>query len=90
MDTAEAETTSQRSSVDGRAVTLSPSIDDEIDVWKQTGVFPFPNLQVYPTPQVQDLTKDELRLIHHICSVSNDLVLSETSHLTSWTEKIPK
>lgn len=90
MDTADAETSSRHSSVDERAVTVTPSVDDEIDAWKHTGIFPFPNLQVYPAPQVHDLTKDELRLIHHICSVSNDLAISETSHLTSWTEKIPK
>ncbi|QIW96565.1 hypothetical protein AMS68_002083 [Peltaster fructicola] len=91
MDTADAETSSQRSSsIDERSITLSPSIEDEIDAWKQSGVFPFPNLHVYPPPQVHDLSKDDLRLIYHICSVCSDLAMSETSNLAGWTEKIPK
>ncbi|KAK0930417.1 hypothetical protein LTR29_016750 [Friedmanniomyces endolithicus] len=72
------------------SVILTPGSESRIDLWQQTGSFPYPELQVFPPPQTQEYTKNELRLIHHLSSISNDLLLRGTSHLTVWAHKMPK
>ena len=41
-------------------------IEATIDQWQRTGVFPFPGLNIFPTPNVQFLSVEDLRLIHRI------------------------
>ncbi|TKA75589.1 hypothetical protein B0A55_06355 [Friedmanniomyces simplex] len=72
------------------SVVLTPGSESRIDLWQQTGSFPYPELQVFPPPQTHDYSKNELRLIHHLSSISNDLLLKGTSHLTVWTHKMSK
>jgi len=72
------------------SVVLTPGSESRIDLWQQTGSFPYPDLQVLPPPQTHEYTKNELRLIHHLSSISNDLLLRGTSHLTVWAHKMPK
>ncbi|KAF2087121.1 hypothetical protein K490DRAFT_42886 [Saccharata proteae CBS 121410] len=67
----------------------SPEIEATIDLWRQTGEFPFPELNVYPQPQWTLYSKTDLRLVHHLSSISNDMFRSRTSNLTVWSEKMP-
>jgi hypothetical protein len=71
-------------------LVFTDGADGQIEQWAQTGIFPFPGLQVFPPPQTQDYSMVELRLIHHLCSMSNDLMLKGVSNLTLWTQKVPK
>jgi hypothetical protein len=68
----------------------TPEIDATIALWRQTGEFPFPDLRVYPQPQWQIFPKPDLRLIHHIASISNEMFRNRTSKLTLWTDLMPK
>ncbi|KAK5707824.1 hypothetical protein LTR97_000362 [Elasticomyces elasticus] len=72
------------------SMLLTPGSESRIDLWQQTGSFPYPDLQVFPPPQTHEYSKNELRLIHHLSSISNDLLLKGTSHLTVWTPKMSK
>ncbi|KAF2271843.1 uncharacterized protein EI97DRAFT_240941 [Westerdykella ornata] len=65
-------------------------INTTIELWRQTGEFPFPELRIYPLPQWSAYSKTELRLIHHLSSISNEMFRNRTSHLTIWTDMIPK
>lgn len=71
-------------------VALTPGSESRVDHWQRTGSFPYPELQVFPTPQIHDYSKNELRLIHHLSSISNDFLLKGSSNLTIWTQKMPK
>ena len=71
-------------------LVFTPSAESRIDLWQQTGNFPYPNLQVFPPPPTQEYSKTDLRLIHHLSAISSDLLLSGSSNLTIWTQKMPK
>jgi hypothetical protein len=68
----------------------TPDIEKTVDIWRQTGLFPFPDLGIYPPLQCKNLSKTELRLLYHICSILNEVQRSRTSKLTMWTELMPK
>ena len=61
-----------------------------VEAWEQTGAFPYPELQVFPVPQTQEYNRDELRLMHHLTSLCNDLTMKGTSNRTIWTAQMPK
>ena len=82
--------TESQSSPEQQPLALTPNSESRIDMWQQTGSFPYPDLQVYPPPPIQGQSKDELRLLHHISSITNDLMLEGTTNLTLWTQKMPK
>jgi hypothetical protein len=67
----------------------TPQIEQEIAIWQQTGNFPFPNLAVYPAPLPQFYTIEDLRLIHHVASISSELSLNGAGTFTIWTSQIP-
>jgi hypothetical protein len=65
-------------------------IDATIELWRQTGEFPFPELRVYPQPQWTTFSKSDLRLVHHLSSIANEMFRNRTSKLTLWTDMMPK
>ncbi|KAK3956476.1 hypothetical protein QBC32DRAFT_124052 [Pseudoneurospora amorphoporcata] len=67
----------------------TPEIEAVIEQWQRTGLFPFPNLNIYPTPAPQYLSTDELRLIHHVASISNQMMEIDANGFTLWTRQIP-
>jgi hypothetical protein len=67
----------------------TPTIEAEIDQWKETLIFPFPELGLFSPPPPQRFSNAELRLIHHICSVSRDMIVNGCGPFTVWTDKIP-
>jgi hypothetical protein len=68
----------------------TPEIERNVDLWRQTGHFPFPDLQIAPQPQWQTFSKTDLRLIYHLSSVCWEMQQSRTSKLTIWTQVMPK
>ena len=68
----------------------TPEIDATIEQWRQTGVWPFDHLPVYPQPQWRIFPKTDLRLVHHVATISNEMFSHQTSKLTLWTDMMPK
>jgi hypothetical protein len=64
-------------------------IEAEIERWQQTGIFPFPDLYIYPAPAPQFFSLEDLRLIHHVASISIELSLHDAGNFTIWTGQIP-
>lgn len=64
-------------------------IEDDIQRWQQTGNFPFPDLFIFPAPSPQFFSIEDLRLIHHVASVSSELSVHDASNFTIWTRQIP-
>ncbi|KAF2764131.1 hypothetical protein EJ03DRAFT_40569 [Teratosphaeria nubilosa] len=89
METMGSDTESQHSP-EQQSIALTPGTEQRLDDWAQSGSFPYPELGVYPYPQAQNLSKNDLRLIHHLSSVSNDLLLKGITNLSVWTQKMPK
>lgn len=79
-----------RQSPEQAGLTLTPRSETRIHLWQRTGSFPYPGLQVVPSPNTHDYSKDELRLIHHVTSISNELLLNGATHMTVWTRSMPK
>ncbi len=48
-------------------------IEAQVRQWQQTGVFPFPSLNIYPDPLPQFLSFEDLRLLHHVASIGLQL-----------------
>ncbi|KAG9243468.1 putative ubiquitin carboxyl-terminal hydrolase 2 [Calycina marina] len=67
----------------------TPEIEAEIERWQQSGVFPFPDLFIYPVPSTQFFSFEDLRLIHHVASVSSELGKHDASRFTIWTRQMP-
>jgi hypothetical protein len=65
-------------------------IERNVDLWRQTGQFPFPGLQISPQPQWQSFSRTDLRLIYHLASVCWEMQESRTAKLTIWTDLVPK
>ena len=68
----------------------TPGIEAAIDAWQQSGSFPFHSLHVWPAPEPSLYSKIDLRLIHHLCQMSADMIRSGASKMTIWCDKIPQ
>ena len=81
--------------MDGSAVEgnpdlmMTPQIERELTTWKETGVFPFPDLALdkQPVPGMYSIT--DLRLIHHISSVASRMQATEPNNSAIWTKRVP-
>lgn len=67
----------------------TPEIEATIEQWQRTGVFPFPSLNIYPAPNPQYLSIEDMRLIHHVASISHQLGTVDANGFTLWTRQIP-
>ncbi|KAK6083525.1 hypothetical protein SCUP515_01776 [Seiridium cupressi] len=67
----------------------NPEIEAAIGSWRATGIFPFPGLNIYPTPDPQYFTNEELRLIYHLAAICQDLSSIDASGFTLWTRQVP-
>lgn len=65
----------------------TPEIEATIEQWQLTGMFPFPN--IYPAPSPHLLSTEELRLIHHVASISTFMEGINANGFTLWTRQIP-
>lgn len=73
----------------GPELLWSPAIKRDIETWRRTEQFPFPEMHLEPQPLVQNYSLTDLRLMHHIASVSRDMQLRGSSSFVIWTDKIP-
>jgi hypothetical protein len=67
----------------------TPEIERAVNLWQSTGQFPFPELEIHPVPLVNQMSRDEIRLLHHVCATLNELKQSRTSKLAVWTDIMP-
>ncbi|SPQ21281.1 e1196b81-abe7-4cc1-b87d-6d8621d9401a [Thermothielavioides terrestris] len=67
----------------------TPEIEATIDEWRRTGMFPFPSLGIYPAPAPESLSVEDLRLIHHVASISHQMQELDAIDFTLWTRQIP-
>lgn len=89
MENMGSDTASQSGSPEQLPLVFTPAAESRLDHWQQTGSFPYPDLNVFPQPVAHEYSKTDLRLIHHISSISNDLHLNNSNNLTLWTQKCP-
>ncbi|KAH8174344.1 fungal zn(2)-Cys(6) binuclear cluster domain-containing protein [Sarocladium implicatum] len=67
----------------------TPEIQAVIADWQATGVFPFPEMGIYPTPMPHNYSLEDLRLIHHVASLHTELARIDGNNFTLWTRHIP-
>lgn len=67
----------------------TPEVEAAIEQWQLSGVFPFPNLNIYPAPSPQYLSVEEMRLIYHVASISQQMGAIDANGFTLWTRQIP-
>ncbi|KOS17244.1 Sterol regulatory element-binding protein ECM22 [Escovopsis weberi] len=67
----------------------TPDIERAISDWQRTGMFPFDDLRVYPTPEAHLYSVEELRLIYHAAAVYVQLAAMDANNFTVWTRHIP-
>ncbi|ERT02312.1 hypothetical protein HMPREF1624_00610 [Sporothrix schenckii ATCC 58251] len=67
----------------------TPEIEADIARWQQTGIFPFPALNIYPQPNPQFLSIESLRLIYHVASICHQLRSIDADGFSIWTRQIP-
>lgn len=82
-------TTDDRSTPEKPDLMWTPEIEAAIGQWQRTGQFPFPGLGIYPTPNPNVYTVEELRLIYHLASISSQLAAIDANNFTIWTRQIP-
>ncbi|KAJ5578565.1 uncharacterized protein N7459_007529 [Penicillium hispanicum] len=73
----------------GPDLLMSPEIEAEIDHWHRTGIPPYPELMQCPRAGWSNLSRAELRLIHHLVGLSIDLHRRGLSSCTVWAQKMP-
>jgi hypothetical protein len=74
----------------GETLPWTREIEKGVDSWRQTGQFPFPELTIYPPLQVQGLSRNDVRLLYHVCSAVARVTGSRTAKLGLWTDVMPK
>ena len=74
----------------GPNLLWTPQIEREVELWQQTGVFPFPELGLQSFDQFRTLSSVDLRLIHHLCNIYRDMQSIDFIHCTLWASEIPK
>ena len=69
---------------------LNPRIEAELDTWRRTGIFPFPEMRLQATHHFTALSLMDLRLVHHMCSIYRDMRLADFVECTFWVEELPR
>ncbi|KAG6044525.1 hypothetical protein E4U17_000531 [Claviceps sp. LM77 group G4] len=67
----------------------TPQIEATIVEWQATGLFPFPSLQIYPSPMPLMYSIEDLRLIYHVANLYHQLSAIDANNFTLWTRHIP-
>lgn len=66
------------------------AIDREVETWHLTGVFPFPRLGLDSFRQFHGLSVVDLRLVHHLCSIHQDMQLTGLTKCALWVQELPR
>jgi hypothetical protein len=67
----------------------NPEVKADVELWQQTGEFPFPNLCIFPALAPELFSFEELCLIHHVASISVKLTMHDAGNFTTWAAQIP-
>jgi hypothetical protein len=70
-------------------LNMTPQVLQELDRWRETGVYPFPNLGLEHHPSPSRYSPTDLRLIHHISSIASQMQAVEPSNSAIWTKRVP-
>lgn len=73
----------------GPNLLWTPGIETEIDTWQRSGIFPFPELGLSTHHQFSVLSRDDLRLIHHLSAIYRELQRKGLLQCTAWVERLP-
>ncbi|MCJ1311541.1 hypothetical protein MMC25_005214 [Agyrium rufum] len=65
------------------------NLENEVDTWRRTGIFPFPELGLGPEYSFSALETNELRLLHHISSIYRDLARMNMLQYVPWIQRLP-
>jgi hypothetical protein len=80
----------QRESILTRANLMwSSEVETEVRSWQQIGRSSFPSLCVFPAIPFEKFSLEDLRLIHHVASISSELSASNSSDFTIWVKQVP-
>lgn len=74
----------------GPNLLWTPRIEHEVEVWQRTGVFPFFDLNLQSSGHFIGLTSIDLRLIHHLSTIYQDMKRVNFGGCTLWIEEIPR
>ena len=74
----------------GPNLLSNANIERELENWRTTGMFPFPEMNLHYPQQFQCLTRIELRLIHHLCTIYREMRLADFGGCTLWVQEIPR
>lgn len=71
-------------------LNITPAIQQELDIWRSTGVYPFPSLGVANQPSPAHYSPTDLRLIHHISAIAAQMQAAEAGgKYAVWTRRVP-
>jgi hypothetical protein len=80
----------QRESILTRANLMWTSeVETEVRNLQQIGRSSFPSLCVFPAIPFEKFSLEDLRLIHHVASISSELSASNSSDFTIWVKQVP-
>lgn len=87
MDQPEAEASQQN--LGNPDLRMTPQIERDIRLWRETGVYPFPSLGVTEQPTLTQYSNTDLRLIHHISSIAAQMQNAEEQQHSVWVRRVP-
>ena len=76
--------------VRGPNLLSNANIERELEAWRTSGLFPFPEMQLQSPQQFQNLSRIELRLIHHLCTIYREMRLADFGGCTLWVQELPR
>lgn len=80
----------ERSPEPDSSLPWSAEVEKGVKHWRQSGDFPFPELDVDPQPVWSSLSNAELRLVYHVARICAENGRNGTSKLIVWAELMPK
>lgn len=74
----------------GPNLLWTPSVEVAVENWYRTGISPFPSVGLRSDRQFQGLATEDLRLIHHLLSVHQDMQRLDLAQCTVWVQELPR
>lgn len=67
-----------------------PEVEEGAHEWQLSNVFPFPQMRIDRTPELDTLSSEECRLLYHAGVISRNLELTDSTKFATWAHKIPE
>ena len=67
-----------------------PYTNENCQIWQQTGIPPFPVLSLPYHASWHNFSLQDLRYMHHMCTISSSLELSKNRKATLWGSELPR